>query len=360
MKLRITNFIFLIILGFSINLLTPTDSKAGAWSCNKDADGAIIINDTAEKFFTLANGEADDQCSEQPDFYKVLIYKIGLCKEDPYTAGGGSLPDYTSCIILDEDFTRVISDSTIIQPDAETSLKIPEFRIPIGTYPYATLIVNSKISVKHIQTYSYLTGIPSNKGVRGFEATDFLNDGVTNTVCWTLDRYTSMMNDAYAVGSSFAVAHGLDAAVIKPVADRVTSTLQCGTAVGTAEYATEIIEDLGDEAFANFRNYEDSFEDTGITGIKIAAQLLKDQSTISDGVDNSRLIAVHYEYTNPVRITEQTVGLNINIKTSSAVSIDFCYDNDNKVFWACKVGANAFTAKILTKERRRGRARAWR
>ena len=366
MKLRITNFIFLIILGFFFNLLTPTDSKAGQYSCAKDADGAIIVQRLGGNMFNLTTGDPANQCSEEPDFYKVLIYKIALCKEDPYTAGGGALPDYSSCTVLDEDFTKTDADATVIRPGIETSLNISDFIIPVGSYPYATLVVSTKIKVKHNQTFSGLSALDTNNGLRGFGSV--LNDSNdSNEFCWSLAKVTTLHNIAYASSHAYVAAHGLGQAVLNGAQSPTTVSMACGPTAGTAAYATEMIDDMRDEGddFVSFMNYSDVSGDTGLAGIDLAALLLKDESTISDGVNNSRLIVIHYKYANPVRITEQTVGLNINIKTSSAISLDFSYEGDNsegKTIWADKVGANAFTTTIRTKERRgrTGRTRDWR
>ena len=237
MKHKLITFFFLIALGFSFNLITPTDSKAGAFGCAKNADGAIIVQRLGEKFFDLTSGTNDNQCSEEPDFYKVLIYKVAICREDPYTDGGSALPNYDSCVILMDDFDKTDADATIIQPGLEATLPIPSLAIPVGTYPYAALVVNSKIRVKHTQTYAYKDGIGAHKGVRGDESTD-LNDGVNNrSVCWSKDYVTTLHNDAYNANDAYPVAHGLgtEKAVMEPSAEQARSTMECGTAAGTAE-----------------------------------------------------------------------------------------------------------------------------
>ena len=71
MKHKLITFFFLIALGFSFNLITPTDSKAGQFGCAKDDDGAIIIQRLTDTFFDLSDGTQDNQCSEEPNFYKV-------------------------------------------------------------------------------------------------------------------------------------------------------------------------------------------------------------------------------------------------------------------------------------------------
>ena len=360
MKHKLITFFFLIALGFSFNLITPTDSKAGAFGCAKDADGAIIVQRLTDTFFDLTDGTQDNQCSEEPDFYKVLIYKVAICREDPFTAGGLALPNYDSCVILIDDFDKTDADATIIEPASETLLPIQESIIPVGTYPFATLVVDSKIKIKHTQKYSYKAGLGSNKGVRGFTSTD-LNDGVTTKFCWSTAKVTTLHNDAYDANDAYPVAHGLGSstAVIKPSPEQAKATMECGTTAGTAAYATEIIDDMRDSGrFRAYQDYSDVSEDTGIGGIELGALLLKDEATISDSLNNSRLLSINYKYATPIEITDQTIGLNVNIKTSSAISLDFGWDNTNKVVWGEKVGANAFTTQFLTKTKRaRG---AWR
>ena len=366
MKHKLITFFFLIALGFSFNLITPTDSKAGAFGCAKDADGAIIVQRLAETFFDLTSGTQDNQCSEEPDFYKVLIYKVAICREDPFTAGGLALPNYDSCVILIDDFDKTDADATIIEPASETLLPIQESLIPVGTYPFATLVVDSKIKIKHTQTYAYKAGLASHKGMRGFEAiagsdNDDLGNGVLNTFCWSLAKVTTLHNAGYAANNAYPVAHGLGSstAVIKPAASQAQATMECGATAGTAAYATEIIDDMRDSGrFRAYQDYSDVSEDTGIGGIELGALLLKDEATISDSLNNSRLLSINYKYATPIEITDQTIGLNVNIKTSSAISLDFAWDNTNKVVWGEKVGANAFTTQFLTKTKRaRG---AWR
>ena len=364
MKHKLITFFFLIALGFSFNLITPTDSKAGPYACAKDADGAIIVQRLGANMFNLTTGDAANQCSEEPDFYKVLIYKIALCKEDPYTAGG-ALPDYSSCAILDEDFTKTDADATIIQPGIETSLNISDFLIPVGSYPYASLVVSTKIKVKHNQTFSGLSALATNNGLRGFDAT--LADGDdSNEFCWSLAKVTTLHNTAYAANHAYVTAHGLGQAVLKAAQTPASVSMDCGPTAGTAAYATEMIDDMRDEGddFVSFSNYADVSEDTGIAGIDIAVLLLEDEATISDSPTNSKLLSVNYRYATPIIITEQTVKLDIRIKTSSAISLDFSDEanagGQGKTIWADKVGANAFTTTIRTKDRRAGRIRSWR
>jgi hypothetical protein len=276
------------------------------------------------------------------------------------------LPDYSSCAILDEDFTKTDADATIIQPGIETSLNISDFLIPVGSYPYATLVVSTKIKVKHNQTFSGLSALATNNGLRGFDA-DLSDENDSNEFCWTLGKVTTLHNIAYGAGHAYVASHGLGQAVLKAAQSPSTVSMACGPTAGTAAYATEMIDDMKDgsgDPFGPFMNYADVSEDTGLEGIDLAALLLKDESTISDSPSNSKLISVNYKYATPIIITEQTVKLDIRIKTSSAISLDFSYEanagSQGKTIWADKVGANAFTTTVRTKDRRAGRTRDWR
>ena len=68
-------------------------------------------------------------------------------------------------------------------------------------------------------------------------------------------------------------------------------------------------------------------------------------------------IAAHFKYTNPVKISENTIGFKLNFATTRGVSLDGAQDGSNHIYMA-KVGADPFTIEVQTKTRRlRG---AWR
>ena len=103
--------------------------------------------------------------------------------------------------------------------------------------------------------------------------------------------------------------------------------------------------------------YGSMLADTGVD-VELAATMLKtDNVSVADDVDNALRINAHFKYTNPIVISENTVGFKLNFATTRGVSLDAGQDSANKIFMT-KVGADPFTIEIQTKTRRtRG---AWR
>ena len=86
--------------------------------------------------------------------------------------------------------------------------------------------------------------------------------------------------------------------------------------------------------------------------------MLKDDNlTSATAKTNAKRMAAFFQYDNPVRISEQTIGLKLLFTTYSSVSIDFEQDDDNKI-WGVKMGADPFTIQFKTKTKRR--KRTWR
>ena len=96
----------------------------------------------------------------------------------------------------------------------------------------------------------------------------------------------------------------------------------------------------------------------------MAANMLQDDNlTIATTKFNAKRIGAIFKYSTPVNINERTVGLKLNFKTSSAVSIDFNQDNNSaKDICGVKMGADPFTVQVQTKQKRgrRGRTGDWR
>ena len=91
MKNKISFFITVITLSVIFNLLTQSSSEAGAIGCAKNDDGTAILVKTGQANpFKLVGAGSDasdfdkDQCSQEPDEYRVKFYKVALCAADPY------------------------------------------------------------------------------------------------------------------------------------------------------------------------------------------------------------------------------------------------------------------------------------
>jgi hypothetical protein len=124
------------------------------------------------------------------------------------------------------------------------------------------------------------------------------------------------------------------------------------------DYATEIIDHFGEDAtlVPNIA-YSSMLADTGVA-VELAGTMLQDNNTsVADDVDNALRLGAHFKYTNPIVISENTVGFKLNFATTRGVSLDAGQDGAQKIFMQ-KVGADPFTIEVQTKTRRsRG---AWR
>ena len=63
--------------------MAQSSSEAASVGCTKI--GTAIVTTPGVKPFTLAGTSTTvDQCSQEPDQYKIKFYKAALCSDDPY------------------------------------------------------------------------------------------------------------------------------------------------------------------------------------------------------------------------------------------------------------------------------------
>lgn len=381
MKHKIITFFFLITLGFFYNLFFIESSQAVG--CAKHANGGIIAKDQAisaqvQVFtdggtdvpapFNYADGHVDDEfnsnnnnaCNEMPEFYGVLIYRLALCREDPYVDEAN--PVLTSCVDI---INKSDNDTfTEIKPNVETdltSLMDGDLVIPIGTYPYSFVVVNNKLKIKHAQKYVEIDGTPA--VMYGLDP-DTAN-GITGQYCYTLDKVTTYSGDLW--DSAYRTAQGVGTIIQSGTGNNATMacTNDLATANSEKRYATEIIDHLGGDISSvktDLTSYQDYSDQTGTNlGISFAAYMLKEDGLVlADNVDNAVRIGAIFNYTNPIVINEQTVGIKFDFGTTLGSSLDGSVDVggagiSDDVTWMTKVGVDPFIMKILTKERRRSR-----
>lgn len=380
-------FTFLTI-SFSINLFFQTESKAVG--CEKNA-GRIEITEvgrdqtgsgqsytdggTVLAPFKYADGHTDSEfstrfstnCQEEPDEYKLTFYDFYICTLDPYKDDAS--PDLSSCVSI---FSNTAGKSVTIKPDKDVNLLDGAIEVVAGIYPYAVVIVNNKIDVKHKQEYVVIL-------TNGNEAVpDLLGTGDADSVTGQMWCYSQAIITAYnsdddildggSDAANYAAAHFTDTTLRVNASSPGTNTarLDCGSsepASGDYDFATEIINELGDSP--NQYNYPASgyeTEGTAIAGVSMAANMLQDDNlTIATTKFNAKRIGAIFKYSTPVNINERTVGLKLNFKTSSAVSIDFSQESDKDI-WGVKMGADPFTVQVQTKQKRgrRGATGDWR
>lgn len=323
---------FFIVFSISVilNLIIQMDSNA---ACAKNASDAIKVKAGDSTPFALDSAPTtfdQDQCSQEPDEYKVKFYKVALCLTDPYT--GESNPDYSSCAdILNTE------NEVILKPDADTDLLDGNVFLPVGSYNHLAVIVDNHLNLKHKQKF-----VLSN----GNDATLKGNSSGSGTWCWSRAAVTTYSGGRATDTDYEANQNGVN--IVASGTGTTNAQLKCGSEPSASDigWATEIIDTFADNTdYQSFSNYS---ADEEIDGIQIAGNLLKtDNKTLATTDDDARRIAGFYKYTTPVVINEDTVMFKVKINTYSSVSIDFAVDGSN-VIWGAKMGADPFIVKIET------------
>ena len=346
---KISFYLMLIIISFIFNIFLEGNAEA---KCARDANDAIKVdtvdesagNDTA---FALTGTSTydQDQCQEEPLFYRLIFYKLALCTEDPYNPGSGTngvAPDLTSCINI---FSRASDNgkTVVIQPNQKTDLLDKEIILPLGTYTHAYFLVSNMIDIKHYERYA-LASNGSAATLFGFAS----SGDQTGTFCWTREVTTTYNNDYSKTLQGRTIP-------AQQSGTSATSTMFCDSSAptdgtSTYKYATEIIDHFGDDnvtddadAFRNFINYQSQ---TGING-RLAANLMLANETLATSVAAGVRIAGFQEITPNITVTEDTTGLDLSFNTSESVSIDTVVNSDDEIH-AIKVGADPFAMNITT------------
>ena len=340
MKNKFSTIFFFFAISFTSLMLTSVSSEAAATGCLKNSDGSAIMVTAGDATpFALAGTTTYDQdaCSQEPDEYKIKFFKVALCSAEPYTTGGGTAPDFTSCTDLSNTEKEVT-----LEPGVDKDLIDGELVLPLGSYKYLVVIIDNHLKIKHQQKY-----VLASDGTTA--ASIFGNSSGSGAFCWTVAAgITTYTGETY--DSDYATAQG-----VTPVASGNGTTnarLKCGSSVSGKGFATEIIDHFGDDAtFVSFMNYGelDVATETGIAGIELAGNMLQADNTIATNEDHSRRIAQIYRYATPVVITENTNSFKLKVTTYSSVSIDMATDaDDSHKIYGAKVGGDPFIIQVET------------
>ena len=366
------------LISFVTLVLSSTFANAAVTGgCVKDSNGSIVISangkagsqtfswseggssgtekapfNYADNFvdtdpIITANGNNTNACQTQPLFYKIKFYKVAMCIADPYT--GNADPDYSSCTDI---FSNSSGKEVIIEPEEEVDLLDGNLLLPVGNYKYLTVILSNHLNIKTKQKYVYADG--SRAVMYGSGDTGGANSNTD--LCYTKAAVTTYTGETY--DASYNSAHGVT--VQSSDNTSAASRMECtsGDPSTDYDYATEIIDSLGGSGtLVPNLAYSSMLANTGVD-VELAATMLKtDNVSVADDVDNALRINAHFKYTNPIVISENTVGFKLNFATTRGVSLDAGQDGSNKIFMV-KVGADPFTIEVQTKTRRtRG---AWR
>ncbi|MDB9922753.1 hypothetical protein OAC96_00825 [Candidatus Pelagibacter sp.] len=380
-KFLITFFISFITFAFS-----STISFALEGECVEDSSGNITISangraatqDRVETGGTrpspfiysdnftetdqvLSGGTFTNNCNNQPDFYKVKFYKAALCTDDPYVTKAS--PDYSSCTDI---FSNASGKDVIIQPNTDTDLIDQPLVLPVGSYPYLAVVVDNHLKIKHTQKYVYENS-SDRVPMHGFGET---GNASNKDTCYTLDKvttYTNLLADGATDNypTSYASAQGGVTILQSGNRDKDTSLLKCVSDASRTgyDYATEIIDQFGEDKTYTVAagdasiDYEEMTA-TGLSGLEMAATMMKtDNISIATAVNDARRIGAFFKYSNPVKISENTVSFKLNFATTVAVSLDTSQSEDvadggDGKIWMSKVGADPFTIQVQTKSKR--------
>jgi len=385
--------LLLIILSIGSN------ADAARYSvCATNADGAILVDerDGDNTSFALAssptsfthvnssNSDVGGYCEVTPDNYKIKMFKMGLCTEDPYRtsdAGAGNTvgADLSSCVTV---FDKAVGKEVNIQPGGEVDLLDGEALIlPIGTYSYIYALIDNVIQIKHIQEYAIAPGA-GDFDIRGYHATK--NDGSAGVgkFCYTgLDtnskKFDFTTNQERQI-TGFTTLRGYTLPT-KFTGKQTTAGFLCGTeseANSGNDWAISIVDNFGSRmatgdssglpttrTASNFRNaaqQDRGFHDDFPT-IQQSYYLYNSSDTpATSATAVEKILFIQNDTDNIVNITENTTGFKMNFKTNNSIEMAVYEEAgaNDEVLQATAVNGNTIFVQIQTKTRRtRG---AWR
>jgi len=350
MKSGISKLFFFIIFFSSVLFLFNSSSDAG--ECARTGTSLNIDqandNDNAVSG-EEASGYGQMNCVEEPLFYKVSFYKVLFCTSDPYVSNGS--PDLKSCIGSVFETTLSTGKVIIIQPGVSDDLLDESLILPVGIYPFAAVIVDNHIGLKHTESYIDKDGSTS-VSMRGATA--------AGSVCYTRDeKATTYTGTAAGTHTSGLHPSGL-AFTAATSSTRSTLTMECGSAVpsdwssATKYFAYEIIDsidggacDTAGNCATTFNAYVDyeAGDDNGVGGLA-ASTLLQSDETMANARSNAVKIGYFINFTTPIEIDEKVTSLQLNFTTSASVSVD--HGKDGTTVYAVKVGADPFGVQFVT------------
>ena len=392
------NNIFFATLLLFILLIGSNANAANYSICATNADGAILVDErdgdntsfalaSSPTSFTHANSDDADQggyCEVTPDNYKIKMFKMGLCTEDPYRtpdAGAGNTvgADLSSCVTV---FDKSAGKEVNIQPGGEVDLLDGEALIlPIGTYSYIYALIDNVIQIKHIQEYAIASGA-GDFDIRGYHAT--VNDGSAGVgkFCYTgLDtnskKFVFTTNQERQI-TSFTTLRGYTLPT-KFTGKQTTAGFLCGTeseANSGNDWAISIVDNFGDRmatgnssglptarTASNFRNaaqQEEGFHDDFPT-IQQSYYLYNSSDTpATSATAVEKILFIQNDSDSSVTISENTVGFKLNFKTNNAIEMAVYEEagSNDEILQATAVNGNSIFVSIQTKTKRaRG---AWR
>ena len=291
-----------LVLFISLLLSLLFITKANA-TCEMTGDALNTSNGVGTPVNDVGDVGIGDACNYVPDTYQVEFYRMSLCTSNPDVAGEAQ-PDLSSCVDMLAE-TGATTQVNIVGT-TETSLDVPDFTIPAGTYPYMVARLSARLGIKH-----------------AFEATTpvaWANGSVQDpgTYCWTVNNVLTGIDNANGQSTPFGTT--VDAGS----ADQ--SNMQCSntsTDVSNAEFSYEVVYVNDDSGCGSFDSSDGDRADAGNVGNGAAiSRMMQSATTSATSCANTNSILWTIALTTPLVVTE-TSNFVMNFRTTDAVSIDF-------------------------------------
>jgi hypothetical protein len=294
--------ILVLFISLLLSLLFITKANA---TCEMTGEALNTSNGVETPVNDVGDVGIGDACSYVPDTYQVEFYRMSLCTSNPDVAGEAQ-PDLSSCVDMLAE-TGATTQVNIVGT-TETSLDVPDFTIPAGTYPYMVARLSARLGIRH-----------------AFEATTAVAYGDANgvvqaagTYCWTVNNVLTGIDNRDGQITPFGTT--VDAGN----ADQ--SNMQCSNTasdVSNAEFSYEVVYVNDDSGCGSFDSSDGDRADGGNVGNGAAiSRMMQSATTSATSCANTNSILWTIALTTPLVVTE-TSNFVMNFRTTDAVSIDF-------------------------------------
>ncbi len=291
-----------LLLTFLLLFVSSYVSAETETSCTRNADGAVIAELT-ESPVTDTDGNMGASCKESPDYYKIKLFRFGLCTSNPFTNN-----DLSSCSFMVNSDTGV--EHVISYPQkAELATNSA---MSLGTYDHMVLVLENKLGIKHTEQFS----IPL-YGATG-----------SGTQCWTIESTSSYAGNRTGVQN----------------ASPETPLMDCGDTPAPG-YSYEVFDSLGEGGDGAV------FLGTDEGGMAMAAgnmraKLLKSDLTNATTFQNADRLLVGVALSTAKTVTASS-AFELKFKIMGSVSVDTAYDSGENKLWAIKNGADPFQVDLI-------------
>ena len=385
---------FFLFLLFGLSTLTINMSSAKAVETCHESDGKIVFNVGDNAIVSHDGGTTFDKidCVTEPDRYKLILYKVLLCIEDPYVPGSaeasiGNTPLLNDCkaTIFDSPDGKDIE----ILPGVETEILdgAESLILPINNYNYGVVVISNHIQIKHSAKFVRKdnNGANFNKTMTGY-GLDESGTFTGGNTCYTVaDQATSYSTNSTAHTNS----RGVNIAIKFPsmIGDTAYDTLAlaCETDPGiTFGYQIEIIDSFntryrsgvkepadgdgktgcesstwktatGKKCSNTYGGHKDYFDPSAdgvdLAGGQSAFVLVDNNLNIASNRATAKKIGYIIKFAKPLRISENTTQFKIEFSTKASISLDLDFSNSTNVY-VKKMGVNPFGVRFKTKTKR--------